>query len=159
MLLFYISTGSAVIYDNNGERPGCQVFEGWGKVIPTVDQFITNPKRLLHDGSSIFSVFAVRFAVYAKTVSDFTTIDPLPPNGPPPVELWPFQCDTEGTQFVECGYASLHLTNQGRSIERFRRMVQAAQGKPYLAGQTHQTFAERVGRMRSSSRNVRSQPA
>jgi hypothetical protein len=135
LLFFYISRGNDVL-DEVTLQP---VFRGWGGVIPTADQFITNPTRLLRDGSTIFSAFTVRFAVYAQSMTDFTIPDRN--QLPPPIEIWPFQCDTTGSKFLECGYASLNLQGMGRNLDRFKQMVQEAQGKSHLVIRSFNEFS------------------
>jgi hypothetical protein len=123
LLLFYVNKGNNVM-DRDTGRP---FFQGFGNILPTHDQF--NP--IVADGERLRSLFTVRFSVWAVDQTDYR----------PAREVWPFECMTFGTQFVEAGYASLHFRGQGRSVSRFQQLVNEAAGKPYLVVRCFNEFS------------------
>lgn len=141
LLLFYVASGNNVMDDQ-----GQQFFNGWGGCIPTTAQFA----HTLPDGMDFRSVFAIRYAINAVNRTDYNRPD-RSRGAPVPMDIWPFQCNTFGTQFYECGYASLHFpqpgiasqcdATTGRSLDRFRQMLREAKGKPFLVIRSFNEFS------------------
>jgi len=137
LLLFYINEGSSVLAVN-GDKP---YFRGAGNLTPTAKQF--NPKITLGRRSvPLHDLFTVRFAI---VTSGFEPIDYTAFSE----EIWPFQCNSEGSEFVEAGFASLYTHRAGeRSLPQFRRMVQDAASKEFLVIRSWNEFSstdEEVG--------------
>jgi hypothetical protein len=127
LLIFYCNQGSNVydpkspnqqFWSPNQDLKNKGHYPRWPEFNETIDVFDgkTLRKRLVRE------LFSVRFSLYCTDDLDFS----------PAPEIWPFVCDTEKSVFNEAGYAALKVGDKSRSIDAFRRMVDAARGKPYL---------------------------
>lgn len=118
LLIFYCNTGRDVYDPNAPDKQYWPFNNDLREHYPRWPAF----NERVSTGELVRNLFSVRFSLHCPVDSNFSDAP----------EIWPFQCDTEGSIFNEAGYAALRVGNRSRNIAAFDRMVEASREKSYL---------------------------